>query len=81
MRTILAELKSSFGVDVTPASELRGQELATWVAQAQDTLDIRLRSDWEAVGATLNLQRCPRCGAAIYKPEIPLHRCRQQNDA
>lgn len=39
MRLRLNRLKSEFNVDVSPANELRGNDLASWVSQAERNSD------------------------------------------
>lgn len=38
MQITLARLRDEFGVDVAPALELHGPELAAWLEQAEDEL-------------------------------------------
>ena len=38
MQITLARLRDEFGVDVAPAAGLHGQELADWLALAEDEL-------------------------------------------
>ncbi len=38
MQITLTRLRDEFGVDVAPAQELRGQELADWLELAEDDL-------------------------------------------
>ena len=42
MQITLARLRDEFGVDVAPAMELHGQELAAWLEQAEDDLFVNL---------------------------------------
>lgn len=42
MQITLARLANEFGVNVVPAAGLRGQELQTWLEQAEDELFLEL---------------------------------------
>lgn len=47
-RLALETLRRDFGVDVAPAAGLRGQELATWLEQAEDAVFEREHAELRA---------------------------------
>lgn len=47
LRATLRKLASDFGVDVSPAADLQGAELAAWIDQAEEAL---LRAHWMDAG-------------------------------
>ena len=48
MAITLAALRDSFGVDVSPAAGLHGQELAAWLEQAEDAVFEREHAELRA---------------------------------
>jgi hypothetical protein len=48
MQITLAALRDSFGVDVAPAQELHGQELAAWLEKAEDEVFEREHAEFRA---------------------------------
>ena len=48
MQITLATLQAEFGVDVAPAQELHGQELAAWLEKAEDEVFEREHAEMRA---------------------------------
>lgn len=49
MQVTLAALRDGFGVDVAPALDMHGQELAAWLEQAEDAVFEREHAEFRAV--------------------------------
>lgn len=45
MQLVLERLNKEFGVDVTEAADLEGNELALWIERTEDALFERLHSE------------------------------------
>lgn len=57
MALTLAALRDSFGVDVAPAQELHGQELAAWLERAEDAVFEREHAELRAQRANAGIER------------------------